>query len=149
EMLDREVRHPSKTTHAANRTLVEDFSLTLDGLLRRLDVTDSMTVAKRLADVADDAADGAGQAARPSEKSQGITRLEASCSILDGGGSSLERLGSLGRDLGEIVANDLKRARRARGAEDFFHTELALRDLAARLRHPSPSFSGGGGRGGV
>ena len=34
----------------------------------------------------------------------GITRLETSCTILDGGGASLIRLGSLGHDLGEIVA---------------------------------------------
>jgi hypothetical protein len=47
------------------------------------------------------------------------------------------------------VANDLKRAARTRAREDLLHTELALRDLAARLRHPSPSFGGGGRRGGV
>ena len=44
------------------------------------------------------------------------------------------------------MANDLKRARRARGPT-IFHAELALRDLAARLRHPSPSlrrWAGGG-----
>jgi hypothetical protein len=32
---------------------------------------------------------------------------------------------------------------------DLYHAELAARDLAARLRHPEPSFAGGGGHGGV
>ena len=44
--------------------------------------------------------------------------------------------------------NDLARAARGRTADDFVHAELALRDLAARLRHPAPSF-GGGRSGGV
>jgi hypothetical protein len=148
EALAREVRNASRAAHDANRTLTEDFALALDALLARLDVADSGAVAKRLADVADDAAEGAAQARRPAEKTQGVARLEASSGILDGGGAQLLRLGALGRDLGEIVGNDLKRARRAAGTSDFFHTELALRDLAARLRHPSPSF-GGGQRGGV
>src|SRR6185369_9964805 len=56
------------------------------------------------------------------------------------------RLGELGLDLGEIVANDLRRVDRARAASDLPHAELAARDLAARLRRPDPSFSGGGGR---
>ena len=148
EALDREAKRTTSAAHGANRKLTEDFTLTLDALVRRLDVTDAATIAKRLADVADDAAEGASEARRPSEKQHGLTRLEAGEGILDGGGGQLSRLGALGRDLGEIVGNDLKRARRARATDDWFHTELALRDLAARLRHPSPSF-GGGRRGGV
>jgi hypothetical protein len=148
EGLAREVRTANATNHDANRKLTENFTLALDSLVARLDVADSAGIAKRLADVADDAAEGASQARRPPEKMQGMTRLEASSGILDGGERELLRLGTLGRDLGEIVGNDLKRARRASGTEDFFHAELALRDLAARLRHPSPSF-GGGQRGGV
>jgi hypothetical protein len=149
ELVARETQRTTKDTHAANRKVTEDSSLALDGVLRRLDAADSVTIARRLADVADEAAEGAAEARRPAGKEHGLGRLELSCSILDGGGNSLTRLGSLGNDLGEIVGNDLKRARRARGADDFLHTELALRDLAARLRHPSPSFSGGGRPGGV
>jgi hypothetical protein len=148
ELSDKELKRTNKATHDANRKLTEDFTLALDSLLRQLDVTDSSTIAKRLADVADDAAEGAAEARRPPEKVRGTARLEAGSLILDGGGGELSRLGVLGRDLGEIVGNDLKRARRARTTDDFFHTELALRDLAARLRHPSPSF-GGGRHGGV
>jgi hypothetical protein len=145
ELSDREVKATNKDTHAKGRKLAEDFAIAVDGLLRRLDATDAASVAKRLSDVAEDAAEGAGEARRPAEKEHGLVRLEAALGVLDGGGTSLSRLGALGQDLGEIVGNDLKRARRARGTDDLFHTELALRDLAARLRHPSPSFSGGGG----
>jgi hypothetical protein len=148
ETLEREVKRTNQSAHAANRKLTEDFTLTLDAVLKRLDVADSAGIAKRLADVADDAAEAAAQARRPSERPQAVNRLEVGTGILDGGGGQLLRLGALGRDLGEIVGNDLKRARRSRGTDDFFHTELALRDLAARLRHPAPSF-GGGQRGGV
>jgi len=147
ELRDREVKRPTKEAHAHNRKLAEDFALALDGLLRRLDATDAASIAKRLSDVAEDAAEGAAEARRPTEKEHGLSRLEAALGILDGGGAELMRLGALGRDLGEIVGNDLKRARRARGTGDLYHAELSLRDLAARLRHPSPSFSGG--RGGV
>jgi hypothetical protein len=145
ELRDREVKVTTSATHAKGRKLAEDFAIAVDGLLRRLDATDAASVAKRLSDVAEDAAEGAGEARRPAEKEHGVVRLEAALGVLDGGGTELSRLGTLGQDLGEIVGNDLKRARRARGADDLFHTELALRDLAARLRHPSPSFSGGGG----
>jgi hypothetical protein len=147
ELRDREVKRTTVETHAQNRKLAEDFALAVDGLLRRLDAADAASVARRLSDVAEDAAEGAAEARRPTEKEHGESRMEAALGVLDGGGAQLSRLGSLGRDLGEIVGNDLKRARRARGGDDFFHAELALRDLAARLRHPSPSFSGG--RGGV
>ncbi|HZF52337.1 MAG TPA: DUF4175 domain-containing protein, partial [Polyangiaceae bacterium] len=75
-------------------------------------------------------------------------RMDAAFKVLDGGGKQLLKLGELGLDLGEIVANDLRRVDRARKALDLFHAELAARDLAARLRKPDPSF-GGGGRGGV
>ena len=147
ELRDREVKRTTPETHAQNRKLAEDFALAIDSLLHRLDATDAASVAKRLSDVAEDAAEGAAEARRPTEKEHGLSRQEAALGVLDGGGTQLSRLGTLGRDLGEIVANDLKRARRARGTDDLFHSELALRDLAARLRHPSPSFSGG--RGGV
>jgi hypothetical protein len=147
ELRDREVKRTTNEAHAQNRKLAEDFALALDGMLRRLDAVDAASIAKRLSDVAEDAAEGAAEARRPTEKERGLSRLDAAAFVLDGGGAQLSRLGALGRDLGEIVGNDLKRARRARGADDLFHAELSLRDLAARLRHPAPSFSGG--RGGV
>ncbi len=58
---------------------------------------------------------------------------------------SMKRLGSLGRDLGEIVEHDLRRIDRGRAAEDYPHTALAAQDLATRLRLPDPSFGSRGG----
>jgi hypothetical protein len=148
EALDAEVRGPTRARHAQGEKLVEDFALAVDGALHRLDVTDSVSIAKRLAEVADDAAEGAAQAVRSADREHGGARLEAGTHILDDGGKQLVHLGSLGKDLGEIVANDLKRAARTVARQDYLHTELVMRDLAARLRRPSPSF-GGGRRGGV
>jgi hypothetical protein len=143
EALDQEARKMTKASHASTRKATEDATLAIDGGLRRLDANDAALVAKRLADVADDAAEGAAQAKQPSARERGVVRLDAATGVLDGGGAQLRRLGRLGHDLGEIVANDLKRIKRAQGAADFFHAELAARDLAARLRRPAPSFEGG------
>ena len=69
EGLGREVAQTNSRTHGANRKLTEDFTLTLDSLLRRLDVTDATSIAKRLAEIADDAAEAAAGAKRPSRES--------------------------------------------------------------------------------
>jgi hypothetical protein len=128
----------------------ENALLAIDVGVRTLGVRDTRTVAKRLADVADEAAEAAAAArSRAETKVPAIARLDASVEVLGGGAVQLLRLGDLGLDLGEIVQNDLRRIARARGAGDLLHAELAARDLAARLREPDPSFSGGGGKGGV
>jgi hypothetical protein len=138
-----ETRAATETTHAANRKAAEDAVLALNAVLRRLSATDAAAVAKRLAEVADEAAEGAAWAGHAADRQRGLARLEAAVGVIDSAGAQLRRLGALGDDLGEIVANDIKRVRRARSTEDFVHAELAARDLAARLRHPAPSFEGG------
>src|SRR6185436_11166364 len=100
--------------------------------------------ARQLAEVADDLALGAVQMQRMADNERGIARSDAAVMVLDGGGKSMVRMGALGRDLGEIVDMDLLRVARARTGDDFFHAELAARDLAARLREPDPSFSSSG-----
>ncbi len=128
----------------------ENALLAIDAGVRTLGMRDTRTVAKRLADVADEAAEAASAArSRAETKVPAVARLDASVEVLGGGAAQLLRLGDLGLDLGEIVQNDLRRVARARGAGDLLHAELAARDLAARLREPDPSFSGGGGKGGV
>lgn len=147
EALDAEAKRTDAASHEKNREATADAALTIDAALRRLGATDVVRVAGRLAEVAEDAAKGAEQAGHAEERDRGAARLGAAVSVLDGGGEQLRRLGRLGEDLGEIVHNDLKRIRRAEQATDWPHAELAARDLAARLSHPSPSFSGGkGGR---
>lgn len=150
------------TTRAAHDALLaetEGALLALDAGVRALGFRDSQVVAKRLADVADEAAEacaavaggGGPRADEPRDAPDpagGSARLDAASLVLDGGSKQLLRLGELGLDLGEIVANGLRRIGRARAAEDWRHAELAARDLAARLRRPDPSFMGGGGGGG-
>ncbi len=130
---------------------VERLVLVTDAVIRGLGFKDSQTVARLLAEIADDLALGASQMQRPTELSRGEARLDASATVLTGGARSLGRLGTLGRELSHIIAIDLARVARAREARDFMHAELAARDLAARLRQPDPSFaaSGHSGRGGA
>jgi hypothetical protein len=139
---------PSDKTHQTLLAETESVLLTLDNGARALASHDARSVAKRLADVADDGAAAASSfGASSTDLVVPTAKLDASVHLLDGGGKQLLRLGDLGVDLGEIVVNDLRRVARARAAKDMFHAELALRDLAARLRHPEPSFAGGGGHG--
>jgi hypothetical protein len=128
----------------------ESALLAIDIGVRTQGVRDTRSVAKRLADVADESAEAANLAASGAEaKVPAAARLDAAAEVLSGGATQLLRLGDLGLDLGEIVQNDLRRVARARAAGEMRHAELASRDLAARLREPDPSFSGGGGKGGT
>ncbi|UQA60905.1 DUF4175 family protein [Polyangium aurulentum] len=145
--LDAERKQPSPATHQKLVEQTEEVLLAFDAAVRSLGVMDTRRVARRLSGVADEAAEAiaatAGQ--RERDPTSAAARLDAAISVLDGGGKQMLRLGALGLDLGEIVANDLRRVDRARKDKDLFHAELAARDLAARLRKPDPSFSGGGG----
>src|SRR5690606_1666165 len=105
-------------------------------------------VSKRLADVADEVADGAKQARESEDQSAGLRRLDTALGVLELGAKQLIVLGTLGRDLGSVAQGEILRIKRARGADDLSHTELAARHLAARLRRPNPSFAGAA-RGGV
>jgi hypothetical protein len=161
--LAAERKSPTKDSHQKLLEETEDALLAIDVGVRSVGVRDTRTVAKRLADVADEAALAAaagrgvertvamGGSGAPEKAGAPIlpaaqARLDAAVQVLDGGGTQLLRLGELGLDLGEIVKNDLRRIARAREAKDLFHAELAARDLAARLRRPAPSFMGGGGQ---
>lgn len=159
--LEAERKQPSDAKHRALIEATEEVLLAFDSGVRGIGTRDTRAVAKRLAEVADEAAVASDLAASPTDRPRGVVRLDAAVEVLDGGGKQMLKLGDLGLDLGEIVANDLRRIARARttsrdggsaapapGAEDLWHAELAARDLAARLRKPDPSF-GGGGRGGV
>ena len=136
--------------HQALVDETESALLAIDVGVRMQGVRDTRSVAKRLADVADESAEAASLASSGAEtKVPAVARLDAAVEVLGGGATQLLRLGDLGLDLGEIVQNDLRRIARARAAGDLHHAELAARDLAARLREPDPSFSGGGGKGGT
>jgi hypothetical protein len=126
----------------------EDVTLAVDSVLRALATKDAQSVAKRLADVVEEIANGAKQARETERRAQGLERVDTALSASRDGAKQLFLLGMLGRDLGSVASADLGRAGRARTADDLVHTELAARHLAARLRRPNPSF-GSARRGGV
>lgn len=138
----------SAAAHEGVIQVTEHFVLIVDAVLRGLGVHDARDAARQLADVADDLALGALQAhgVTAEASSRSVARMNAATTVLSGGASVMKRLGTLGRDLGEIVSADLLRVTRARDASDLAHAELAARDLATRLREPDPSFGARGGR---
>jgi hypothetical protein len=125
----------------------ESALLALDSGLRFVGYQDSQAAALKLADVADDVAAAVELSRQPAERSRATRRLDADLVVLGEGGHNLVQLGTLGRDLGEIVDNGLRRIRRAWEPGDRLHAKLAAEDLAARLRNPDPSFNAGGGSG--
>jgi hypothetical protein len=147
--VDRELAAPSAVTHAGAVKATEHMALVIDAVVRGLGVRDSRDSSKQLADVADDLAAGADgmQSAAEGSRPRNEARMDVAAQVLDAGGRVLLRLGTLGRDLGEIVQAYLPRVHRARDASDFVHAELAARDLATRLRTPDPSFGSKGGSG--
>jgi hypothetical protein len=145
--LAAEKASPVAAQHQKLLDETESALLAFDAGIRMVGDRDTRSVAKRLADVADEAAAAIHEAPTAAVPAAGIARIDAAIQVLDGGGKQMLKLGDLGLDLGEIVANDLRRVARARQANDLFHAELAARDLAARLRRPNPSFMGGGGKG--
>ena len=150
--VDAELAAPSADTHANVVKATERMVLVTDAIVRGLGTRDSRDSARQLAEVADELAAGADgmQSSAEGARSRNITRMDVSTQVLAAGGRVLQRLGALGRDLGEIVDADLPRVRRARDASDFAHAELAARDLATRLHQPDPSFGarGSGGKAG-
>lgn len=143
----RLLERPSRAGESRLRR-AEDVALAVDSVLRVLSIKDAQSVAKRLADVVEEVANGAKQARETEKKAVGLARLDTALSASEDGAKRLLKLGLLGRDLGSVATADLGRVARARKAEDLTHTELAARHLAARLRRPNPSF-GSAQRGGV
>lgn len=138
---------PSAATHASLVEETESVLLAIDAAVIALGSKDARRVAKRLSDVAEEAAESAAAAdgRRRGDVASAVARLDASVAVLGGGGKQLVRLGALGADLGEIVQNGLRRIDRARKAQSLLHAELAARDLALRLKNPVPSSMGGSG----
>ncbi|MET0791890.1 MAG: DUF4175 domain-containing protein [Polyangiaceae bacterium] len=134
-------------TPASSMRRTEDVLLAVDAALRALGNRDAATVAKRLGDAAEEAADGAKQALESERRQAGLNRLNQALSVLGVGAGHLLVLGSLGRDVGSVAQGEIRRIRRAEDAGNLLATELAARHLAARLRRPSPSFSTAGGGG--
>jgi hypothetical protein len=127
---------------------IGDVALAVDSGLRALAKRDAEGVAKRLGDVAEEAANAFADA-RVTERARASNERSATAlQVLDAGQRNLATLGSLGSDLGSVTRGELARIRRALDARSLYHAELAARHLAARLRRPEPSFSSAGSGGG-
>jgi len=134
-------------TPASAMRRTEDVLLAIDAALRGLGNRDAATVAKRLGDAAEEAAEGAKQALESEKRQTGLARLNQALAVLGLGAGHLVTLGPLGRDVGSVAEGEIRRITRARDGGNLLATELASRHLAARLRRPSPSFSTAGGGG--
>ncbi len=128
-----------------SRRRTEDVLLALDAALRGLGDRDAAEVAKRLADAADEVADGARLALRSEKRSRGLERVALALGVLDQGSANLRRLSALGADLGSVAESEIRRIRRAEAAQSLGQVELVARHLAGRLRRPTPSFGSAGG----
>lgn len=141
-------RSPTKATRDALVARTEDVLLALDSALGALGFRDTRASALKLSEVAADAAIAIEQSRDPAASDGALLRFDADLGVLARSAPHLMTMGGLGRDLGEIVENGLRRIRRAYDAGDRYHARLAAEDLAARLRQPDPSFGSAGGGGG-
>lgn len=159
---------PNPNSQVALATAMERFVLVVDAVGQGRAMRDARLVARKLSEIADEltSAERMLESASPEPKAdptrspqaaehagadargKALARASAAKSLLTGGGRWLSELGTLGRDLGEIVVAYDKRVVRAEGSEDYFHAALAAADLAARLSEPDPSFQSQGGPGG-
>ncbi len=140
----RRLEEPKLKGDAVNAR-AEDVVLAVDGAVRALGVRDAQSVAKRLGDAAEEAADGFAEAQNPEKTKRGSERATVALGVLDVGAENLLALEGLGVDLGSVARGELRRIRRAITEKSFLHAELAARHLAARLRRPTPSFAAAGG----
>lgn len=141
------LKHPPRPGVSAERQLQEAV-LAIDVALSRLATREARSVAVLLADVVEDAAEGAKQARETGGQEKGLRRLEHSWRLALQGAAELSKLGVLGADLGSVAQGDLARVDRAKRQQAFIEAERAARHLADRLRRPNPSF-GASGQGGV
>jgi hypothetical protein len=137
EKLERISAHPQSAIQT-----IEQATLTVDAALHALAERDAKSVARSLAELADEVVHGARQASGSEKRAAGIRRVDAATNVLANGGRQMAALGSLGADLSGIIRATLARIGAARKVEDFTHVQLAAEYLAARLRRPLPSAGG-------
>jgi hypothetical protein len=150
--LDGQVERLRSSRRGLSERAIEDAVLAVDVAIRSLGNRDAADVAKRLGEVAEEAALGARLARETEHKNEGLSRLDVALGAVEKGARNLVVLSSLGKDLGGVATADAGRIRRAREASDLTHAELAALHLAARLGRPTPSFgatTGSGKKGGV
>jgi hypothetical protein len=140
-------KSPTAKTRQALVRRTENVLLALDSAVGALGFRDTRASALKLAEVAADAASAIEQTRDGAGRRRAERRFHADLGVLERSAPHLMVMGSLGRDLGEIVENDLRRINRTWERGDRYHARLAAEDLAARLRQPDPSFGAAGGHG--
>jgi hypothetical protein len=145
------IAKPGATTNDYQQLLktTENVVLALDGGIESIAYRDARASARKLSKVALEAVDGYRMMVAQQAFERGKARKIAALAMIEPSGKAIRRLGRLGGDLGEIVANDVRRMRRAESKEDWVHALLVAQDLASRLSQPDPSFQGGGRGGGT
>jgi hypothetical protein len=126
---------------------VEDFVLMVDRIAMGLDVASAKASSKKLAVSADEVVNAFAAMQRGSADGP---VLSSALTVLSEATPSMLAFGPLGRELGQVIKNDLARVGRARDKRDWRVAELSARDLAARLHNADFAMqsSGGGGQGG-
>ena len=130
------------------RTAVEDFALTTDRIAQGLDLASAKSSSKKLATSADELANAF--AAMQRDSAEGVT-LSSYLTVLREAAPYMLAFGPLGRELGQVIKNDLGRIERESASKRWRVAELSARDLAARLHTADfamQSSGGGGGKGG-
>lgn len=127
---------------------IEDAVLAVDVALAALGNRDAVDVAKRLGDVAEEAAITARVGRETEKRQEALSKLDVVLTSVEQGADRLSTLAALGQDVGSVARADAARVRRARDASDLMHAELAALHLAERLRRPMPSFGATTGHGG-
>lgn len=133
------------TRQAANRGALEESVLLVDALASEISDRDAAITARRIADLAEDAAVGARQSLLVEAREASLRQLDADLSLLNQSQRPLSKLGELGADLSEVLQATLARVARARRNDDYVHMQLALEHLAQRFHHPEPSAGAGAG----
>lgn len=133
------------TRQSTSQESLEESVLLVDALVAEMSDRDAVATARRIADLAEDAASGARQALRVEFRDASIRQLDADLVLLNQSQRPLSMLGELGADLGQVLKATLSRVARARQNDDYVHVQLALEHLAQRFRHPEPSAGAGAG----
>ncbi len=126
-----------------------EVALAVDAGLKAVGRQYAASVARRLAEVLDEAELAARQARAAEQPERVLPGLDATLRVALSASAELRRLGSLGWDLGGVAVANLGRAERARAALELQRVEWVAHHLAERLRRPVPSFSMAGGGGGT
>jgi hypothetical protein len=131
------------TRRFPSEALLGETLLAVDALVEASSLRDAEQVARQLARIAEEIEGFAKELGRTEKKELALRNLPLARDRLRLGAEKLMRLGSLGKDLGNIAMAGATRILRASQQGDYKAVERAASFLAERLNRPVPSFIGG------